>query len=124
MIKFILKIALAMLIANATWRIGSAYVSHYKLKDAAREAALTPRATDGQIAERIMELAAMYGAPLEEENLSVRRDTRNVFIDASYVLPIEVVPGYRYPWRFAWSMEVFVLPGSLAPDRPQGSRAP
>ena len=99
-------------------------LKRYKLKDAAREAALVPRATDSQIADRIMELAEMYGAPLEEENLTIRRDTRTVFIDASYVQPIEVVPGMPYPWRFAWSMDVFVLPGALAPERAPGNRTP
>ena len=124
MIKFLIKLAVSVLIAHATWRIGSAYLSHYRFKDAAREAALTPRLTDAQIRERVMELADSYGAPLAEEDLEIRRNTRNILLDASYVRPIEVIPGRPLAWRFAWSIEVFVLPGTGGPDHGSGTRSP
>ena len=112
MIKFILKVALAALIAHATWRVGSAYVSHYKFKDDAREAAQMPRITDQQLRDRIIELASENDAPLEEENLTISRDLRHVVVDASYVRSIDVLPGYPYAWHFAWSIDVVILPGA------------
>ena len=124
MIKFIIKLALSVLIAHATFRIGSAYLSHYRFKDAAREAALTPRATDAQIRDRIMELAEIHDIPLEADNLDVRRNTRNILVDASYVRPVEVIPGHPYAWQFAWSIEVFILPGNTGPDHGPQPRAP
>jgi hypothetical protein len=118
MIKFILKVALSVLIAHATWRIGTAYVSHYRFKDAAREVALTPRATDAQLRERIMELASENDAPLEEENLNITRDVRHILMDASYVRSIDVLPGFPYAWHFAWSIDVVLLPGATASPGP------
>lgn len=121
MIKFIVKVALAALVAHATWQIGSAYISHYKFKDAAREAALMPRITDEQLRDRIMELASENDAPLEEENLAITRDLRRLLMDASYVRSIDVLPGFPYAWNFAWSIEVLILPGAgPAPGRSPG----
>jgi hypothetical protein len=117
MIKFIIKLALTALVANATWQIGTAYLSHYRFKDAAREAALTPRVTDDQLRARIMELAAENDAPLDDENLVITRDLRHIVVDASYVRSIEAVPGFPYPWQFAWSIEVFIIPGATPPSR-------
>ena len=125
MIKFLVKLALAALIAHATWRIGSAYLSDYRLRDGAHAAALTPRVNDGQLRARIMELAAENDASLEDENLVIRRDASHIYVDASYVRVVDVLPGYSHPWPFSWSIEVYVLPGSVVPDRaPVGRPSP
>jgi hypothetical protein len=113
MIKFVLKLALTALIANATWQVGSAYLSHYRFKDAAREATLTPRVTDEQLRARIIELATEFDAALDDENLVITRDQRHIVVDVSYVRSIEAVPGFPYPWQFAWSIEVFIIPGAV-----------
>jgi hypothetical protein len=118
MIKIIIKVALAALIVNATWRIGSAYFQFYTFKDAAREVAMTPRATEEQIRAAIMELAPQYDAPLEDEDLVIDQNDRHVVVDASYVRTVEFLPGYAYPWHFAWSVDALVIPGALQPSRP------
>ena len=115
MIKFLVKLAVSALIAHATFRIGSAYLSYYRLTDAVRGAALTPRITDEQLRERVLELAAQHDAPLDEDHVEIRRDARNIYIDASYVQNVEVVPGYQHPWAFDWSMEVLALPDVTGP---------
>jgi len=120
MIKFLIKLALSALIAHATWRIGSAYLSHYRFKDAAREAAMTPRVNDAQLRARIMELASENDAPLEDENLTIARNPGHILVDAGYVRSIEVLPGFPYAWQFAWSIDVFVIPGAV----PSPSRTP
>ena len=33
------------------------------------------------------------------------REGRHIVIEGSYVEPIEVLPGYLYPWRFSWAIE-------------------
>jgi hypothetical protein len=109
MFKFLIKLALSALIASATWQIGSAYAANYRFKDATEAAALTPRISDDDLRERIMELAAQNDAPIEEENLQIRREQNHIYIDASYVRPVNVVPGFQRDWPFAWSLDVFVL---------------
>jgi len=122
MIKFLIQVALAALIAHATWRIGSAYVSHYRFKDGAQAAALTPRVNDAQLRGRIMELASENDVPLEDENLAIRRDASHIYVDASYLRTVDVLPGYPYPWQFSWSVEVYVLPGSAGHERAPADR--
>jgi hypothetical protein len=110
MLKFIIKLGISALLTYATWHVGSAYVGYYRLKDAAEQAALTPGLTDAQLRTRVMQMAEENGAQIEEERLDVRRDARHIFVDAAYVQPIEVLPGYRYPWHFEWSVDVLIIP--------------
>jgi len=112
MIKFLIKLALSALIASATWQIAMAYASNYRFKDATESAALTPRITDAALRERVLELADHNDAPLEEENLEIRRDVRHIWVDVSYVRPVNVLPWYQHPWPFGWSVEVILLPGA------------
>ena len=109
MIKFLIKLALSALIASATWQIGSAYAANYRFKDATEAAALTPRITEEVLRARIMELAAQNGAPVEEENVQIRREGSHVYVDASYVRTVNVLPWYQRAWPFSWSLDVFVL---------------
>ena len=43
--------------------------------------------------------------PLAPENLNVRRDGARTTADAAYTQPVEVLPSYRYPVRFSFSVE-------------------
>ena len=43
----------------------------------------------------------------------MQRDDRNhTLIDGTYVQPVDLLPGYRYPWSFAMHVDVLTL-GSL-----------
>jgi len=100
-IKTILKLALVALIANATWQALNAYWPHYKFEDAVR-ATVQYRGdrSDAQLRTRILELAANYDVPLDEENLDVRRDEAHTIVDASYVRAVNLAPGYTLRWPF------------------------
>ena len=114
MIKFLVKLALAALIANATWRLGSAYIQFYKFKDAVTEVAQFGRDKSGaDLQRRVLELASQYDVPLTDEALTVRRDDRShTVIDGAYDQPVDLLPGYRYPWPFTVHVDVLTL-GSL-----------
>jgi hypothetical protein len=115
MVKFLVKLALAALIANATWRLGSAYIQFYKLKDAIVETTrFSQRSSDAQIQQRILELASQYDVPLVDDRLTVRRDQPNhTIIDGSYEQSIDLLPGYRYQWPFTVHIDVMTLAGAL-----------
>ena len=116
MIRWILKLAVAALIAIAVWRIGSAYVAHFKFRDAVREAAMYETKSDGELRARIFELAENFDVPLDREDtnaLKITRQGRHVSIEGGYVEPIEVLPGYLYPWRFSWAVEAEVTPRAI-----------
>ena len=109
MIKFLLKLAVAGLIANATWRVGSAYITHYKFQDSVREAAqFRGRKTDDELRQRIVELAADFDVPIADDAVTFRAQANHFLIDGSYVRPIELAPGYVYPWPFTVQADVFV----------------
>ena len=114
MVKLIVKLALAALIANATWRLGSAYLQFYRFKDAVTEVAQFGREkSSADLERRILDVASQYDVPLADAGLTVRRDDRNhTVIDGAYEQPVDLLPGYRYPWQFTVHIDVLTL-GSL-----------
>ena len=111
MLKFLLKLALSALIANAAWRLGSAYAQHYKFTDAVTETVqFGGGQTRAELARRVMALAAEYDIPLAEDDLHVTRDDRHhTFVDGAYATAIELAPGYRRPWAFSLHVDVLTL---------------
>ena len=112
MIKTLIKLAVVLLVLNALYRFGSAYYRYEVFKDAVREMALfSKEKEDSVVIDRVMELAAKHGVPLEREFVQVRRDEEHTYVDASYVDMIQWLPGYQRPWQFdvgaaAWHVRV------------------
>jgi hypothetical protein len=104
--KLILKLALAALIANAAWRVGSSYVSFYKFKDAINEEAQFggDKSVD-QLRDRVVALAQQFDLPLNGDALTISKENQRTRIAGSYSKAIEVVPGVKYPWSFSWDVE-------------------
>ena len=111
--KTLIKLAIAALVLNATWRIGSEYLKDYEFKDAAREAAMLEGQSEEQLRQRVMELARKYDAAVSDDDVEITVDDRHVFITTAYQKKIQVVPGYEYPWKFSWTADAYVLPGHL-----------
>jgi hypothetical protein len=113
-IKLLLKLAVVALIANATWRIGSAYATHYRFTDAVQATTqFRGTKTDEQIHDRVLDLASQYDVPLTDDGVTVRTENINhTVVDGSYTKPIDLVPGYSYRWPFKFHVDTFAL-GSL-----------
>ena len=106
MLKLLLKLAVAALIANAAWRIGSSYVSFYKFKDAVNEEAqFGADKSDDQLRDRVVTLAQQFDLPVEGDRLTISKGNQRTRIAGSYTKRIEVVPGFKYPWAFSWDIE-------------------
>ncbi len=113
MIKTLLKLAIAALLANAAWRVGSAYLSFYKFKDAVTETTqFDSERSDEQLQQRILELASQYDVPLAADGFTVRRRDYHTIVDGSYNQKIEIVPGYLHSWSFSFHTDTFVVPGA------------
>ena len=121
MLKLLIKLALAGLIANASWRTGSAYLSFYRFKDAVTETTQYRREkSDDELRQRILEIASKYDVPLSEETVTVRRQNDHTLVDGSYTQLIDMLPGYRYPWPFTFSIDTTVIiPVKLEVPPPQ-----
>jgi len=125
--KLLIKLAITALIANAAFRLGTEYVTHYKFRDSVREAAMYRAGSDDELRQRVMEAAAAYNIPLADDAFTVRRDSGQAFIRGSYAKPIELVPGFPHSWRFDWEIEALVndvprIPGAPLPRSVHPSR--
>jgi hypothetical protein len=112
LIKLILKLAVVALLANASWRVGSAYVAHYKFEDSIQQAALFRGSqTDDVLRRRVFEIASDYDIPVTEDELTLTTSEHHTVIDGGYTRIIELVPGYKYPWEFTFHVDT--LQGTL-----------
>jgi hypothetical protein len=108
--RTLLKLAVAALIAHATWRVGAAYWDHYQFEDAVKETAqFAERATPGAIEQQVLGLAADRGIPLDAAAVDVTRATRTITVDGAYVRNIEVVPRFCWAWDFTFHVTVYTL---------------
>jgi hypothetical protein len=109
-IKTAVKLAFVALLANATWHLFVVYAAHYKFKDAALQIAqYRGDQSDAQVRERILEQAGQYDVPVTSENLSVRTEETHTIVDVSYMRPVDLAPGFTYPWPFTLHIDAFTI---------------
>ena len=112
MIKLILRLAIAALVANAAWRVGSAYVSHYKFQDSVQQAALFRGSmTDDALRRRIFEFASDFDIPVSDDQVTLTTTLRHTVVEGGYTRIIELAPGFEYPWEFTFHVDT--LQGTL-----------
>lgn len=107
--KLLIKLAVVALIANAAWRLGLEYATHYRFSDSVQEAAIVGGQSEVQLRQHVLELAARYDVPLTDEALTIRTEYSRRFINGSYVKPIAILPGYDRDWSFTLAVESYVI---------------
>ena len=76
------------------------------LRDEARYASV--RASNSEVSKRIMAKAADMDLPLEKKNLKIRRTSRQITIEASYEIPIDLkLTTYVYKFNGSESAPLF-----------------
>ncbi len=108
--KFIVKLLIAALIANAAWHVMSAYASFWKFKDAVAQT--TQFGNDKSVTmlkSRILQLATDYDLPIDDNSFTVTRsrESLHTVVDGWYTREIELVPGYNRPWPFPFHIDTF-----------------
>lgn len=116
MIKLIIKLAIAALVANAAWRAGTTYAAHYQFRDSVRQAALVRGQSDAELQRRILELAAEHDVPLTADAFSIRRDDRHVYVRGSYEKKLLLAPTFEYSWRFDWNVDAYIIDPPKTPE--------
>src|SRR5262244_3168702 len=110
MVKTLIKLAIVALIANGIWRVGSAYLSFYRFKDAVDEMALHSHGkTVEELKDRVLELAASYDEPIDTDAVSVRREEPQVIVEGSYKKRVLLAPGFEYAWPFTLNVSEMVI---------------
>ena len=107
--KLLIKLAVVGLLANAAWRLGAEYLTHYRFSDSVQEAAIDSGQSDAQLRQRVLELAAKYDLPLTDEALTIRTENRLRVISGSYVKAITILPGYDRDWTFTLAVDSYVV---------------
>ncbi len=109
MIKLIIKLAIAAFIVNACWRIGSAYTSYYRFKDAVEDATqFGGGRSEAELQQRIIDLASEYDIPLAPDAFSIRREGDETYTHGEYTEEIDFAPGFTRPWTFTWDTKTYV----------------
>ncbi|PWT80219.1 MAG: hypothetical protein C5B57_12585 [Blastocatellia bacterium] len=110
MIKLVIKLAVAALLANGVWRVGNVYLAHYRFTDAIEETLrFGSRKSGAEIHQRVLALASQYDIPIVADTVAVRRDDRgHTFVDGSYRQPVDLLPWYQYRWPFTVHLDVVV----------------
>ena len=71
MIKFVIKLVIVALLANAAWRVGNAYLAFYRFNDALAEASQfdAGQVRPTNLRQKVLELADQYDVPLDRRRL-------------------------------------------------------
>ncbi len=119
-IKLLIKLAIAALIANAAWRLGSAYATFYRFKDALAETSqFSARKSEGELQQRIVELATQFELPIDGGDFAIRRQNNHTYVDGSYTLPVELLPGKPFDWSFTFKVDTLSIDAPAAPTPPR-----
>jgi hypothetical protein len=110
MFRTLLKLAVVALVANAAWHLFGAYTPNYRLQDGIQYAAQNRgRMSDEALRDKIVEIAGQFDVPVNAGDVSINEQGAHTLIDLSYVRPIELAPGFKYPWSFSIHVDVINL---------------
>ena len=103
--KTIIKLIIAVVILNATARLGMSALTQYQFRDAVQEAVLFgSHETTADLLAAILKEAEERGVALEADDVHVERQGMLTTAEATYTDNIEVFPRYIYP--MVWSFKV------------------
>jgi hypothetical protein len=118
MIKTVIKLLIAAIIANAVWRVGTAYMTHFKFQDGAVEIAqFGATKSEDELKQKVLDLASGFDVPLPENAVTVRRENDHTYIDGSYTRQLEILPSYKYPWVFKLHVDTMSFEGARLPSK-------
>ena len=111
MIGRVFRLGITALVLLAVWRLGDAYLAHYRFADEVdRIAARGVRTDEAEVRAAVAEAAARLHMPVDPASAQVRVEADHVYIEIRYTRPVELLPRYRRPWTFSVSAHGWVLP--------------
>jgi hypothetical protein len=112
----IIRYAIVVAVLWAIWHAGLVQWRQFEFEDAIKQVAQfgADREVETVRAE-VMAAAAKLGVPVVAEKVNVRREADHVYIDLTYVAPVEVFPRYFYSWTFSVVAQGWYIPGGRIP---------
>jgi hypothetical protein len=108
-VKTLIKLIVVALLANALWRVGTAYTAFYRFRDSVTEVATLGDGTAEELRQKIAELASTYDVPLAADDLTVTREVNLTLVRGSYRKPISMFPGFEYQWPFSVDIDAYPI---------------
>jgi hypothetical protein len=100
-VRKLVNLAILLLIANALYQFVPPYLKYQQFKDDVRDVALfSNRAPDAAIVDRVLQRAEERDIPIGRDDVAIRHDQRNIYIDVAWVQDIAFAPFYTKPWEF------------------------
>ena len=92
--KTFFKLLIVVLILNAVFQAGRAYVANYQFEDDMQQVALFagPRPKPEELLNRVIEQAEIRGLPVSREAVDVTQDRIGINISATYSVDVTLVP--------------------------------
>ena len=110
--KTIIKLVIAIVIANAVFRVGLVAAKYYQLKDQTQELlTFGANATPNEIQNRIIAKAESLGVPVVADDVTVTRDGLRTIASIAYSQAVEVFPNYKYPIKFQFTADAISMGG-------------
>jgi hypothetical protein len=112
--KALIKIIITAVILVACFNASRAAFADYQFTDTVHEALLfDSRATDADVVDMIVKLAAQHEIPMEADDIKLRWIGQELRVDMTYTTTIVLVPGvYERDWTFNPTTSVRRLAGS------------
>lgn len=108
--KFLIKLAVFLLVAHALFRFVPPYWSHTQFEGDLEESSITWRDySDAEVRELVLAMAQGHGIPVTREQIAVRRERDHLFVDLSYSRRMELIPGSKYIWNFDTNLDTWML---------------
>lgn len=111
--KTIIKIVITLVILTACFQAARYYFNNFQFEDAAQQRLLfETKASDSEVVNILVKLAAEYQLPLQEENISIRMQGQDRVVEMEYTEDVPLIPGvFTYPWKFTPRTSTRMLSG-------------
>jgi hypothetical protein len=104
------KLAIFLLLVHGFYRFAPLYWNDARMKWDIKEAAHAWRdLSQAEIEDEVLGLAAKYQVPINRRHVAVQSTGARVAVGVSYVIPVQFIPGWRYPWTFDSTIETWTL---------------
>ena len=122
--KTIIKLVIAIVIANAAIRVGLVAAKYYQLKDQTQELlTFGANATPNELQNQLIAKAEALGVPIVPDDITVSRDGLHTIASIAYSQAVEVFPNYKYPIKFQFTADAISM-GGLGANPGQGQNQP
>jgi hypothetical protein len=114
--KTVIKLLIAVVIINATARVGMAAARYYQLKDESQElVTFGGNIVPGELQNQILLKAVELQLPIAFDDILVTRQGLRTTASAAYTDSVEVFPNYKYPIKFEFKVEGVNMGAGVSP---------